>query len=325
MVAWDTPAADIDALAAVLARCRECAAVIAAPQRRRVRGRTVGQFIVLACIWGSTWLVIKTQLGVVPVAWSVGYRFLIGGAVVGALTLALGKRLSLPAKGHALALSVAVLQFGLNFNLVYEAERHVTSGLVALIFALLVVPNALLARALLGQRIAPLFVVGSGLGIAGVALLVGHDIDIKGPDVAIGLALGAAAVLCASGGNVLQATRLARGLALEPLLAVTMIYGGLLASGWAWATTGPPVAPPDGSYVAGIVYLAVVASALAFRLYYALIREIGPARAGYVNVVVPVVAMSLSTLFEGFAWTWSGALGAALALAGLVIALRSRS
>ncbi len=299
--------------------------IIAAPQRRRVRAATVVQFVTLACIWGSTWLVIKGQLGIVPVAWSVSYRFLTAAIAMAVLTLLLGKRLRLPSGGHALALLVASLQFALNFNLVYEAERHVTSGLVALIFALIVVPNTVLARVFLGQRIAPLFIVGSVLGIAGVALLVGRDIDMKGPEVALGLTLGLLAVLCASAGNVLQATARARILPLEPLLAFTMLYGGALAAVYAWSTTGGPVIELRATYLGGIAYLALVASALAFRLYYALIRDIGPARAGYVNVIVPVVAMSLSTVFEGFVWTAQAGLGAVLALAGLVIALRSRA
>jgi len=300
-------------------------AIVAAPQRRRVRPATVVQFITLSLIWGSTWLVIKGQLGTVPVAWSVSYRFLGAGVAMLLLCLVLRRRLWLPPAGHGIALLVALVQFALNFNLVYEAERYVTSGLVALIFALIVVPNTLLARVFLGQRIAPLFVVGGALGIAGVALLVGRDLDLRGPGVATGLVLGAVAVLCASVGNVLQATRTARALPLEPLLAVTMLYGGLMAGGWAWLSAGPPVFEPRLTYAAGLAYLAVAASALAFRLYYALIREIGPARAAYVNVVVPVVAMSLSTLFEEFAWTGTAALGAALTLTGLVIALRSRA
>ncbi len=296
----------------------------AAPQRRTLRTTTIVQFLTLAAIWGSTWIVIKGQLGSVPVAWSVSYRFLIGAAAMAVLTLVVGRRLRLPAVGHAIALLVGALQFALNFNLVYEAERHVTSGLVALIFALIVVPNTLLARAFLGQRIAPAFVLGSVIGIAGVALLVGGDLGGQS-NAPLGIGLGVVAVLCASAGNVLQATERARILPLEPLLAFTMLYGGLIAGAVAWALDGPPPPSPSPSYVGGLAYLAIIASALAFRLYYSLIREIGPARASYVNVVVPVIAMGLSTVFESYIWTWGSAAGAVLAMVGLVIALRSRA
>ena len=299
--------------------------IVAAPQRRRVRPTVIAQFAALSVIWGSTWLVIKDQIGVVPIEWSVSYRFLFAGAVMALLCVVLRKSLVLPRAGHGLALAIALTQFTLNFNLVYRAEVYLTSGLVALMFALIVVPNTVLARIFLRQRIAPGFVVGSVVGIGGVALLVGRDLDLTGSDVGFGLALAGIAVLCASVGNVLQATPRARALPLEGLLAWSLIYGGLLTAAVAWAAAGPPVFDTRPSYIAGVLYLALIATTLAFRLYYAMIREIGPARSAYVNVVVPLVAMTLSTVFEGFVWTWSAALGGVLALIGLVIALRSRA
>ena len=299
--------------------------IVAAPQRRRVRPTVIAQFAALSVIWGSTWLVIKDQIGVVPIEWSVSYRFLIAGAVMALLCVVLRKSLVLPRAGHGLALAIALTQFTLNFNLVYRAEVYLTSGLVALMFSLIVIPNTVLARIFLRQRIAPGFVVGSVVGIGGVALLVGRDLDLTGSDIGFGLVLAGIAVLCASVGNVLQATPRTRALPLEGLLAWSLIYGGLLTAAVAWAAAGPPVFDTRPSYIAGVLYLALIATTLAFRLYYAMIREIGPARSAYVNVVVPLVAMTLSTVFEGFVWTWSAALGGVLALIGLVIALRSRA
>lgn len=299
--------------------------IVAAPQRQRVRAGVVAQFVALSLIWGSTWLVIKDQIGGVPVEWSVSYRFLVAGAAMALLCVAMRKTLRLPVAGHGLALLVAVAQFALNFNLVYRSELYLTSGLVALIFSLIVIPNTIFARIFLGQRIAPAFVLGSAIGIGGVALLVGHDLDLRGADVGFGLTLASVAVLCASAGNVLQATPRARALPLEGLLAWCLVYGGLVSAAVAWVSAGPPQFDTRPTYSVGLLYLALIASTLAFRLYYSMIREIGPARAAYVNVVVPLVAMSLSTVFEGFVWTWSAAVGGALALVGLVIAMRSRS
>ena len=299
-------------------------AVILVPPQRRVQPKTAAQFLALAMIWGSTWIVIKGQLGTVPVAWSVSYRFLIAGTAMTLLCVALRRPLKLPLAGHAVAGIAAVLQFLLNFNLVYQSERYVTSGLVALVFAMIIVPNTGFARLFLGQRISGRFVAGSLLGIAGVAMLVARDLDVKGAGVAVGLGLAVAAVLCASLANVMQASDRARVLPLEPLLAATLTYGGVVCAAYALVTSGPPQFDPRAEYWAGVFYLGLVASALAFRLYYALIRSIGPARAGYVNVVVPLVAMTASTLFEGFVWTPLAALGGGLALTGLVVALRSR-
>jgi drug/metabolite transporter (DMT)-like permease len=285
-------------------------------------------FGIVTLIWGSTWLVIKTQLGVVPVSWSVAWRFLLGGSVMMLLCIGGGKPLRLGARGHGFALIIAINQFVLNFNLVYRAEQHVTSGLVALTFALLIVPNTLLAALFLGQKFTARFAIGSLIGIAGLVMMFARDLMLPGAnghEIALGLGLGLAGVLAASVANVMQASPAGRALPLEGGLAWSMLYGGLLNAGLAWAVAGPPVVDWSWGYLAGVAYLAVVASALAFSLYYALIRAVGPGKAAYTGVIIPVVAMALSTLFEGYVWTPLAAAGAALAMVGLVVALNSRN
>lgn len=111
---------------------------------------------------------------------------------------------------------------------------------------------------------------------------------------------------------------------MATLLAWGMFWGALIDAGYAWAVAGPPVFDSRPGYVAGVIYLGLFASAVAFTLYFGLIRSIGPARAAYSGVLVPVIALLLSTLFERYVWSWQAAAGAALSLAGLVIALRAR-
>ncbi len=280
-------------------------------------------FAATTLIWGSTWLLIKTQLGVVPPSWSVTYRFLIGSAVLLLWCLAMRRPFRLGWRGHGFALLTGFLQFALNFNFVYRAELTLTSGLVALVYTLLVISNAVLAAVFLKQRVSAQFVAGSTMGIAGVAMLVGRDVA-GAPGNLTGLMFAIGGVLVASLSNVLQAGGLARRLPAEATLMTAMFYGAALDAGFALATAGPPVFDPHPAYWLGLAYLAVFASAGTFLIYYAMIRRIGAATAGYVNVLVPVIAMSLSTVFEGYRWTWLGGAGVALALAGLVVVLRSR-
>ena len=301
------------------------APVVSVPARRLVTPATVVQFVLLTLIWGSTWLVIKHQIVAVPIAWSVAYRFLVAGVAMLVYCLVMRRPLSLGASGHAFAGGAAVLQFVANFNFVYQSERFVTSGLVALVFSLLIVPNTVLSRIFLGNPISGRFVLGSVMGIAGLVLLIGPDLGLSGGTTALGLGLAVAGMLSASVANVMQASQRVRGMPLEAFLTTALLYGGLLNAAFAFATAGPPTASAQPSYVLGVLYLGLVASALAFRLYYSLIRNIGPARAGYVNVIVPVVAMTLSTVFEAYVWTPLAVCGGVLALAGLVIALRSRA
>ena len=284
-------------------------------------------FAVVTLIWGSTWLVIRNQLGVVPPSWSVTYRFILAGAIMAAYALVRRDSWTLGPTGVMFALAVGISQFVLNFNFVYRAEQFVTSGLVAVIFALLLVPNALLARIFLGQLMGRQLVIGSGIAIVGIALLFTHELQAD-PHGAVrtltGIGLTLCAVLSASVSNVLQATATARRFAMAPTLAVAMLAGAAFDGLFAWSTTGPPVFEWRWGYVAGIAYLGMFASALAFPLYYAVLRVIGPAKAAYSSVIVPVIAMLLSTLFEGYRWSVLAGTGAVLTAIGLVVALRAR-
>ncbi len=287
--------------------------------------RVLIQFAIVTLIWGSTWTVIRGQLGVVPPSWSVAYRFLLAGGMMILFCLATRRSLKATASAHGFYLLMALFQFVMNFNLVYRAEAYVTSGLVAVAFALLIVPNALFAWAFLGQRVSLRFAWGSLLGIVGVSLLFWRELDTMGTGVGTGLALTLLAVVSASVSNVMQASARGRSLDIFTTLAWAMTYGGLFNAAFAWSQSGPPVIEPTFTYVAGVVYLAAAASALAFAIYYDMIRAVGPARAAYSSVVVPFVAMALSTLFEGYRWTPLAFAGGALTIAGLYIALRARA
>src|SRR6058998_1508389 len=133
-------------------------------------------FIVFTAIWGSTWIVIRGQLGTVPPQWSVAYRFVIAGAAMAVVAVAKGHDLRIGRRGLAAAVLLGFTQFGINFNAVYLAERHITSGVVATIFALLLIPSSLLGWAFLGQRPTKRFVWSSFVAVAGVALLFVHEL-----------------------------------------------------------------------------------------------------------------------------------------------------
>ena len=281
-------------------------------------------FLAVTLIWGCTWIVIRDQLAVVPPSWSVAYRFLTASVTMFVVTLVTRAPIWLGARGFGFAALFGCAQFVFNFNFVYRAEQHITSGLVALVFALLFVPNALFARIFLGQRVSGRFLFGSALGIAGIVLLFVNEARGDGADISAtltGIALTLGGVISASISNVMQATKTARALPMASVLAWGMLIGALLDAAYAWATVGAPVIETRLTYLFGVAYLGVIGSALAFTLYFGLIRRIGPARAAYTSVIVPVVAMLISTLAEGYIWTWLAASGAALAMVGMLIAL----
>ena len=298
-----------------------------APLPTQAQRRVALPFVLCTLIWGSTWFVIVSQLRYVPAAWSIAYRFGLAGLAMFAVAVSMRAPLRLPAAGHRLAAIVGLTQFTLNYCFVYAAEERIASGLVALISALLIVPNALFGSLFLGQSVSRRFLLGSGVAMAGIALLFAHEIGQSAGDphrVLMGVLLSVAGLMAASTANVLQATRQAKALPPPTLLAWSMVYGTAIDAAYAWSTVGPPAFSTAPVYIAGLLYLAIAGSAVAFSLYFGLIRVIGPARAGYIAVLIPVIAMALSTLFEGYLWTPTAAAGAVLTIAGLVVAMRAR-
>jgi drug/metabolite transporter (DMT)-like permease len=284
-------------------------------------------FVLVTLIWGSTWIVITDQLGAVPPAWSVAYRFAIAAAAMFAYARWTGASLRIGREGHVLALLFGLPQFCLNYNLVYAAELYVTSGLVAVVFALLIVPNSLFARLFLKQGMTGGFLLGSAVALAGVALLFLQEFRSSAAapgNVAAGIGLTLLAILAASVSNVMQASERLRRRPVAAMLAWGIFYGALADILVAWLLFGPPSVETRIGYWVSLLYLALAASALAFACYFHVIRMIGPARAAYSSVLIPILAMTLSTLFEHYRWTPVAAAGGMLALAGLLLALRAK-
>lgn len=300
------------------------------PPQTKPLSTTLGVLVpfgIVTLIWGSTWLVIRDQLGVVPPSWSVTYRFLVASICMAGWALWKRESWRLGARGLAFAAVLGLMQFCLNFNFVYRAEQHVTSGLVSVVFAMLLIPNALFGRIFLGQKLGRQLVIGSAIAMVGVVLLFVREarVDPHGPgQVLAGIGFTLCAILSASTANVMQATPTAARYPMGTMLAVAMLVGASIDALFAFATVGPPVVEHRAAYWLGILYLGVFASALAFPLYFGVLRAIGPAKAAYSSVIVPVIAMMLSTLFEGYRWSGLAIGGAALAATGLIVALRAR-
>lgn len=307
------------------ARQGDCGTLSGA-QASLLQWRVIVPFLLTGTIWGSTWLVITGQIDGVPAAWSVFYRFALATPALFLVALLMKRRLQLTRTEHTLAAVVGLFQFSGNFLFVYFAEAHVTSGIVAMMFALMMVPNALLARAFLGERVSGGFVIGSAVAITGVSMLLLQEWRLAplGDGVGYGIVLALAGILSASVANVVQANPTGRAVPMVSLLAWAMLYGTIIDLGFALATSGPPPLPDRADYWAGIVYLALIGSVITFPLHYNLVREIGAGRTAYNAILTIAVAMLLSTLFENYRWTELAAGGMVLAVIGMLIALRSR-
>lgn len=290
----------------------------------------VAPFAIVTLIWSSTWIVIRDQLGVVPPAWSVCYRFAIAALGMAVLARLSGQSLAIGRRGIAFAAAVGLAQFALNFNFLYIAEAHVTSGLCALVYALLMVPNSLFSRLFFGTRMSAGFLAGSAIAVAGIALLFINEYQAgtngSAPhEVLFGLSLTALGVLCASAANIMQASPFARTLPMAPLLAWAMAAGAVADALYAWIVAGPPVLDGRPGYWLGTLYLAIAGSVVTFPLYFQLIQRIGAGPAAYTSLLIPILAMAISTVAENYRWSPLAIAGALLALGGMAVALRFRA
>ena len=286
-------------------------------------------FIVFTAIWGSTWIVIRGQLGAVPPQWSVTYRFVIAAIAMGIVAVLKRESLGVGVRGIAAAAFLGFTQFCVNFNAVYLAERHITSGVVATVFALLLIPASLMAWVLLGQRPTKRFVWSSLIAVAGIVLLFIHELQehaASTTQVTAGIGITLVGMTGAAIANVVQARPEIRRYPLFALLAWSMATGAIIDAVIAFVMSGPPVFDRRPAYWVGVLYLALLASVLTFSLYYPVVRRIGPAKAAYSSVIVPIIAMGFSTWLEDYRWTPLAITGALLALGGMAAALsRGRS
>jgi len=289
--------------------------------------RVLFPFALVTMIWGSTWIVITGQLGVVPPSWSVTYRFAVAAAAMFVFAVLRRERLMPDARALGFAALLGIAQFTFNFNFVYRAEQHIASGLVAVLFALLIVPNTLFARLFLKTPLERRFLAGAGIAIVGVAMMIVHEYRAAalGPAAVVtGTAFTLAGVLSASVANVMQGTRFARAQSMTVMIAWAMLFGALADGSYAWITTGPPVIETRFVYLAGVLYLGVIASAISFPLYFGVIRAVGPGQAAWSSVLIPIIAMGFSTVFESYHWAPLSIIGGAITLVGLVIAVAKR-
>jgi drug/metabolite transporter (DMT)-like permease len=277
-------------------------------------------------IWGTTWIALKWQLGPVPIALSIGYRFAL--ATVAMFAVLAWKRQLVRPRGRAVRLVAAqgLCLFSLNFVCFLNASTFLPSGLVAVVFSTAMLWNALLARLILRRPIAPQVIVGGATGMGGLLLLfwpqvVGHA---GNAGTLIGMAWALGGTLCFSLGNLLSSALQARGLQPAQTNAWGMLFGTLLVFGYCLAVGIPFVFDPAPRYTGALLYLAIPGSVVAFTAYLTLVGRLGPERAAYSTVLFPIVALNVSWLFEDYRWTGTALAGLVLVMLGNVLVFRRR-
>jgi len=274
-------------------------------------------------IWGTTWIALKWQLGVVAIPLSIAYRFGLAALILFAW-LAWQRRLQPPRGKAALwVLGQGLCLFCCNFVCFLQASQTLASGLVAVVFSSATLWNALLARLIHGRVLAPRVLAGGLLGLAGLLALfwpeIGRATNAGGSASLQGLAWALAGTLCFSTGNLLSAALQGRGLAPAQTNAWGMLVGTLVLLSYCLLAGVPFGYEPGWRYSAALLYLAIPGSVIGFTAYLTLVGRLGPERAAYATVLFPVVALNVSAWAEGYEWSAPALLGLALVMAGNVL------
>ncbi len=281
-------------------------------------------FAACVAIWGSTWIAITFQLGAVAPEASVFYRFLVASVLVFAYCRARGLALRLARREHLWIAFQGVLMFSVSYVCVYYAEQHVVSGLVAVGYSASPLLNMVGMRLAFGTAMTARVAGGAALGIAGITLVFWPEFSHLNTDrhAALGAFFTAAAVLLSAASNLVAHRNQRAGLSIWPSMAWGMLYGALFTLALALALGRPLGFAATPAYVLSLLYLAVFGSILAFGGFLTLLGRIGPARAGYIGVMVPIVALAISSAFEGYRWEWLAIAGVLVSIAGNVLILR---
>jgi drug/metabolite transporter (DMT)-like permease len=283
-------------------------------------------YLITVLIWGSTWLAIEFQLGVVEPEVSIVYRYLIAASIL--FIYCKIKRLTLlfNLKYHLWFAVLGAFLFSLNYVFAYRAQIHITSALAAIAFSTMLWINIILSRLVFGTRAGRRVLTGAFLGIVGIVVIFAPQVgDVSLSDrVFYGSLLALLGAFTASIGNILSQAAQNRALPIMQSNAWGMLYGSILTAIIAVVRGHTFNFDATFTYIASLLYLALFGSVVAFGAYLTLLGRIGAHRAGYATVMFPVVALILSLMFEDLSLDMSIVLGTALVLIGNMLVLKEK-
>jgi drug/metabolite transporter (DMT)-like permease len=287
---------------------------------------SVPLFVACVAIWGSTWLAITFQLGRVAPEASVFYRFLLAALMLFAYCRARRLPLRFDRRQHAWIALQGVLMFSVSYIFVYYAEQHVVSGLVAVGYSASPLLAMLGMRAFFGTAMTARVAIASLAGIVGIAVVFWPELAHLrgGGQPVLGAVYTALAVIVSSLGSLVAHRNHERDLPLWQSLAWGMLYGAAFSLAVTLAVGKSLAFEATPGYVVSLFYLAILGSIVAFAGYLTLMKRVGPARSGYIGVMVPIVALVISSFFERFDWHLLTFVGIAILVAGNVVILRER-
>lgn len=283
-------------------------------------------WLLLATIWGSTWLVIKIGLADLPPITFAAVRFVVASAPLVAFLMVRRRPLRYTRADWRLMIVTGLLTFALNYTLVFWGESHISAGLAAILYTTFPILGMLQAHWLLpAEPLSARKLAGASVALAGVAVIFYNQVSIQGPwalagSVALVVAAAGTAyadvIIKGSGAHIEPVTMTAvqMTVSLPPMLALAVVLeGNPFALQWT------PRA------LAALLYLALVGSSLTFVMLYWLIQRMQVTRTMLIPLFSTVIAVSLDAVVLGERLHWRTLVGGVGVLAGLAIALSRRT
>lgn len=278
-------------------------------------------YILVVVIWGTTWLAIYMQQGVVSVPVSIFWRFAVAAVVMLVVLTALGRLRRISVKDHLYCLLQGACVFGFNFFCFYHAAAYISSGLESVIFSMAVLFNAFNSMVFFRQRPHANLLPAAILGIAGVVALFWHDLSATqlAPSLLLGVGLSALGTYGFSLGNMISTRHQKRGLETLSTNTYAMFYGTAMMGVIALLRGDSFMPELSARYLGSLFYLAIFGSVIAFGAYFTLVGRIGASQAAYSTLLFPLVALSLSTIYEGYVWHSNAVVGLVMILMGNLV------
>ena len=272
-------------------------------------------------VWGTTWFAISLQLGEVPTAVSIMYRFSIAGIILFVILVFSRNLQKLSLKDHLYTFAQGCCLFCFNFYCFYTAMHYMNSGLTCVVFSTAAISNCFFNRLFYNKKPDARVVIGILIGLAGIMLLFWPELMSASDwsETLTGIALATLGTWFFSLGNMISVRHQSKGLKPPTTNAWGMLYGSLVLLTIIQVKHQPIIFDPRQEYLISLLYLAIPGSVVVFTTYLMLIMRVGADRAAYVTVMFPAIALALSTLYEGYQWCTLSLMGFLLVVGGNIV------
>ena len=283
-------------------------------------------FIITLFCWSPTWYIIKFQLGYVDPLVSVFYRFLTASIIIFIYLFIKKKNLIFSLNHHVWFLFFGICLYSLNYVFFYLSNTYLISAFPAVVFSTVVIMNILGEMLYFKKKPSLKTLVGAVIGMMGIAIIFNDEILnfslTNGTHVGLFLAL--LGTFCASTGNMVYQRTLNNNFPLTQTLAYAMLYGSLVTLLITQVNSKELLFEYSFSYIVSLAYLSIVGSIFAFIFYLKLLEKVGAGRAGYVGVVMPVIALVISTVFENLKWEINLIIGLPILIIGAILVINQK-